>query len=450
MNRCRTFFTALLGVLLLAPTWPLQAQQNLPTRQNLPPGVVLLARISDDGSVDYSMGVVIDRDSAGTALILLARDFANGTGELVALEGGSDLFTHGRSTQAYAEDADSALAVVAAPGIRQPPISMTFNPPANEHELRLLAAPAPEQIAAQALAYWVPVAISGSSDTVAQQPVSPQDIPALSGPLLDLCGQLAGMVISDLDNGASETRAVPNDALLTASNNLDLSPRLEACMQVADLGASPVISTPALARPEPAPSSGSKPLGIALPSLVFLGSAVLSGMVFWLFIRRRAGKQITERKRLAAEAETVRLSSDGLPMRATRVAREKRQQEDTPFVPGTRPPGSTGWLRIEGSHADGRPLRAVTAVRDGTFKAVIGRAGAELTADGPGISRQHARITIDQGRMTVTDLGSVNGTFVNGVRCQRDEIFVLKDGDQLLLGAAPVTVKLSKARGNGP
>lgn len=92
----------------------------------------------------------------------------------------------------------------------------------------------------------------------------------------------------------------------------------------------------------------------------------------------------------------------------------------------------------------------MTAVRDGTFKAVIGRAGAELTADGPGISRQHARITIDQGRMTVTDLGSVNGTFVNGVRCQRDEIFVLKDGDQLLLGAAPVTVKLSKARGNGP
>ncbi|NRB71850.1 MAG: FHA domain-containing protein [Xanthomonadales bacterium] len=181
-----------------------------------------------------------------------------------------------------------------------------------------------------------------------------------------------------------------------------------------------------------------------------MGSAVLSGIIFWLVISRRAGKQIKERQQRAAEAETVRLSSDGLPMRATRVAREKQQQEETPFVPGTRPPGSTGWLRIEGSHADGRPLRAVTAVNDGNFKAIIGRAGAELNADGPGISRQHAQITIEQGRMTITDLGSVNGTFVNGVRCQRDEIFMLNDGDQLLLGAAPVTVKLSKARGHAP
>ena len=134
-------------------------------------------------------------------------------------------------------------------------------------------------------------------------------------------------------------------------------------------------------------------------------------------------------------------SATGLPTRATRV------EPEAPFVPGTRPPGSSGWLRIEGSHADGRPLRAVTAINEGKFKVTIGRAGVELSADGPGISRQHAVIQGDAGRMTITDLGSRNGTFVNGVRCQRDEIFVLNDGDKILLGAAPVTVRLSPARG---
>ena len=449
MKRFRPLLLVPLCTLLLLWGGTLQAQQNLPTRQDLPAGVVLLARIAADDSVSYTTGVVIDRDSAGTALVLLARDFAKASGDLVALEGGRDTFTHGRTAQPRADDPDSGLAVVAVPGLKQPPISMTFNPPASEHELRLVGFPRTEQQPDNARPYWIPVPVSGSNDGEAQRPTDPQRIPALSGPLLDLCGQLAGMALSIASDDQESTRITPNDALLTAANNLDLSPKLEACMQVAELGASPVSAQP-VARPASASAPPSKARGIALPSLVFLGSAVLSGIIFWLVISRRAGKQMKERQQRAAEAETVRLSSDGLPMRATRVAREKQQQEETPFVPGTRPPGSTGWLRIEGSHADGRPLRAVTAVSDGNFKAIIGRAGAELTADGPGISRQHAQITIEQGRMTITDLGSVNGTFVNGVRCQRDEIFMLNDGDQLLLGAAPVTVKLSKARGHAP
>ncbi len=140
------------------------------------------------------------------------------------------------------------------------------------------------------------------------------------------------------------------------------------------------------------------------------------------------------------QTETVTFSSTGLPERQTRA-------EPTTFEPKTAPPEFRGWLRIEGNHADGRPLRAVTALRDGKFQAVIGRAGVELSADGPGISRRHAAITVEGGRMTLSDLGSRNGTFVNGVRCLPDEVFVITDKDKILLGAAQVQVRTSPGKG---
>jgi phosphatidylserine/phosphatidylglycerophosphate/cardiolipin synthase-like enzyme len=50
------------------------------------------------------------------------------------------------------------------------------------------------------------------------------------------------------------------------------------------------------------------------------------------------------------------------------------------------------------------------------------------------VSRQHATITLDQGGCTITDLGSGNGTFVNGERIQGSA--VLRLGDIVDLGGA--------------
>jgi hypothetical protein len=47
---------------------------------------------------------------------------------------------------------------------------------------------------------------------------------------------------------------------------------------------------------------------------------------------------------------------------------------------------------------------------------VIGREGADLTIDDPELSRRHARIKPVDGGVEVEDLGSTNGTFVNGER----------------------------------
>src|SRR5438128_276066 len=61
---------------------------------------------------------------------------------------------------------------------------------------------------------------------------------------------------------------------------------------------------------------------------------------------------------------------------------------------------------------------------------VIGRA-ADVTIDDHEISRRHARIRIEGHALVVEDLGSSNGTWVNGARVER---VVLRPGDVLTLG----------------
>jgi pSer/pThr/pTyr-binding forkhead associated (FHA) protein len=49
------------------------------------------------------------------------------------------------------------------------------------------------------------------------------------------------------------------------------------------------------------------------------------------------------------------------------------------------------------------------------------------------VSRKHAKITTDDQGVTIQDLGSTNGTFVNGEKVRKAE---LKDGDRILIGTS--------------
>jgi len=64
----------------------------------------------------------------------------------------------------------------------------------------------------------------------------------------------------------------------------------------------------------------------------------------------------------------------------------------------------------------------------------IGRsAAATLQIDGPGMSRMHAEIDVHDGRVTLCDLGSANGSFVQDARLTGPR--QLQDGDRLRLGS---------------
>ena len=49
------------------------------------------------------------------------------------------------------------------------------------------------------------------------------------------------------------------------------------------------------------------------------------------------------------------------------------------------------------------------------------------------VSRRHAKITVNGDTITIQDLGSTNGTFVNGERIER---MTLNDGDRVLIGTS--------------
>jgi DNA-binding NtrC family response regulator len=74
----------------------------------------------------------------------------------------------------------------------------------------------------------------------------------------------------------------------------------------------------------------------------------------------------------------------------------------------------------------------------GSEPLVLGRdaEGVDLRIDDQRVSRQHARIRREEGIVTVTDLGSHNGTYVDGVRRDHAELedgAVLRVGRSLLL-----------------
>jgi EmrB/QacA subfamily drug resistance transporter len=97
------------------------------------------------------------------------------------------------------------------------------------------------------------------------------------------------------------------------------------------------------------------------------------------------------------------------------------------------PPGANsppiGELRVVGGPHTGKMF----AVRDG---AVLGReapADVVLADTSQEISRRHARISVHEGQTMIEDLGSTNGTYVNGELLKGKS--VLRAGDRIQLGA---------------
>ena len=65
---------------------------------------------------------------------------------------------------------------------------------------------------------------------------------------------------------------------------------------------------------------------------------------------------------------------------------------------------------------------------------LVGRSGdVQIVLSEDMVSRRHARIAFDGQRITIEDLGSTNGTFVNGEKIKRAD---LKEGDRVLIGSS--------------
>jgi pSer/pThr/pTyr-binding forkhead associated (FHA) protein len=75
---------------------------------------------------------------------------------------------------------------------------------------------------------------------------------------------------------------------------------------------------------------------------------------------------------------------------------------------------------------------------------VLGRHDTcQVVLDDALVSRRHALLSFDGTRVTIEDLGSVNGVLLNARRIRSAE--VVKNGDQVKLGNQPITVCLGEA-----
>jgi hypothetical protein len=108
--------------------------------------------------------------------------------------------------------------------------------------------------------------------------------------------------------------------------------------------------------------------------------------------------------------------------------------EQPPGHPGGPPPGAGGQRNVRLVSGDGRtyPL--------GIGSTVIGRGDqASLRLPDVGISRRHARIDYDGSQVVLTDLGSTNGSMVNG---QRVSAVALNPGDMIQIGTTTLTFRV--------
>jgi DNA-binding winged helix-turn-helix (wHTH) protein len=104
------------------------------------------------------------------------------------------------------------------------------------------------------------------------------------------------------------------------------------------------------------------------------------------------------------------------------IARVDEAQADAPDPPRARfclTMGRRQVMLMEGTHLIGRTPEAAIAI------------------DSPSVSRSHARIVVSADGATIEDLGSKNGTHVNGERIS--DPVALNDGQEIRIGSVAMT-----------
>jgi len=96
------------------------------------------------------------------------------------------------------------------------------------------------------------------------------------------------------------------------------------------------------------------------------------------------------------------------------------------------------WI-LEANDASGDGL--TFRLPPGAVKTIGRSAGAQFIVDAPLVSRLHCQLTATADALQVKDLGSTNGTFVNGKRITAS---ALRDGDRMTVGRVEFTVSKSE------
>lgn len=133
------------------------------------------------------------------------------------------------------------------------------------------------------------------------------------------------------------------------------------------------------------------------------------------------------------------------------------KSKDDGFLFETKRLSPEEMAKVRGSHATASDaaLSVMLVYRDGVEmvslsdgqSVVVGRgAPSDVAIRDSSLSRQHAVLEVLGGVLWLEDLGSTNGTWVNGKRCERSNV---TSDDEILFGAVRVIVVVGDSRGTG-
>ena len=77
----------------------------------------------------------------------------------------------------------------------------------------------------------------------------------------------------------------------------------------------------------------------------------------------------------------------------------------------------------------------------------VGREASDILLDDPAVSRRHARIVLENGKCTVEDFGSTNGTYAGGKQISAGAPSPLTDGMELKFGSVSLILRLPETLG---
>jgi hypothetical protein len=472
------------SALLLAHT--ASAQEITP----LSPSVVLVLKLVSTTHVKPTTGIVV----SDHGLVLVPADFVLNEGEIVVLDGGTDIVRNGRSAKVVQRSIAGGLALLSVEGLNRPGFILSESALNGESELHLAAFPPAEYIAKGAEPLWVPVNFlqAESSGPSSLAPETP--LPYVTGPIIDACGYLAGLSLStgaqslepgkipviifsdeikrildsmqinlavancakpvqqplntqDKNSAALKTSAAKEPALQASeSEAVTGAPVITETQQpvgkqspaATDLATRVVSAKPTTVKtPDPASIWHSLPFWLALIGIIILLVLIWKG--YWLFRLGKIKIEPTTAARAASSSQPASDEPDTTQLQAgsdTASGKPRSAPLDEADIPDMNnlPQACNGLLVIEGLLDAVTPFRRFCAVNTQQINIVIGRGEADISIEHPTISRVHARLESAAGLMTLSDLRSSNGTYIRAIPCLPGEVMFVVAADEIFMG----------------
>ena len=439
---------------------------------SMPPYVVPVLRLVSSTHVEPTTGLVISE----SGLVLVPMDFATEEDEVIVLDGGTDIIRNGRPAHLKDFFPTEGLQILSVPGLRRQPAPFSSEPMIDGATIELTAYPPAERIAEGDLPLHVTSSLVVFGERADPAVSGDKTLPNVTAPQLDECGNVAAYSLAH-DVQAMEThpgtRYKWRRTLLAVLAKLQVSPGPSACREVVpetppepdpDEQFEPAAAEPAAEEPapqpeeppdeqtDPAPTEPEEEQAEVLPPEEELDLEVLPPI------------EISEESTPAPEEPAsgwwwlilaLLLTGGGLFLHFWRRREDnsaEQPESPTPVFPvasdediPVEVPVVDCRLTLEGHLQDGSPVRLAFETSSKAINLTIGRGQADLRIESAAVSRHHASLNGTAQALTLSDLGSNNGTSVNGVPCLEGEILYVEPGDIIILGDARLTLDILAA-----